>query len=40
VKGKGYTYTRPEHLGMTWKDGADKILRQDFRYGGIVPPCR
>jgi hypothetical protein len=38
VKGKGYTYTWPEHLGMTpWKDGhADKILRQDYEYGGIV----
>jgi hypothetical protein len=38
VKGKGYTYTWPESLGMTpWKDGhKDKILRQDYEYGGIV----
>jgi len=38
VKGKGYTYTWPESLGTTpWKSGkADKILRQDYEYGGIV----
>ena len=38
VKGKGYTYTWPEALGMTpWKDGkADKIMRQDYEPVGIV----
>jgi quercetin dioxygenase-like cupin family protein len=38
VKGKGYTYTWPEHLGMTpWKDGkGDKVLRQDYEPIGLV----
>ena len=38
AKGKGYTYTWPETLGMTpWKDGhGDKVLRQDYEEGGMV----
>jgi quercetin dioxygenase-like cupin family protein len=38
VKGKGYTYTWPETLGLTpWKDGkADKVLRQDYEPVGLV----
>jgi quercetin dioxygenase-like cupin family protein len=38
LKGKGYTYTWPDALGMTpWKDGhADKIMRQDYEAGGMV----
>lgn len=38
VKGKGYTYTWPEHLGATpWKDGhADKVQRIDYEPGGMV----
>ena len=38
VKGKGYTYTWPEHLGATpWKDGkGDKVIRQDYEPIGIV----
>ncbi|MBX9758570.1 MAG: cupin domain-containing protein [Beijerinckiaceae bacterium] len=38
VKGKGYTYTWPEGLGMTpWKDGkGDKVLRQDYEPIGLV----
>jgi quercetin dioxygenase-like cupin family protein len=38
VKGKGYTYTWPDPLGMTpWKDGrGDKVLRQDYEPIGLV----
>jgi quercetin dioxygenase-like cupin family protein len=38
LKGKGYTYTWPEKLGMTpWKDGhADQIRRVDYEPGGMV----
>lgn len=38
IKGKGYTYTWPEVLGMTpWKDGkGDKVLRQDYEPVGLV----
>jgi hypothetical protein len=38
LKGKGYTYTWPDTLGMTpWKDGdADKVLRQDYEAVGMV----
>jgi len=38
VKGKGYTYTWPEHLGPTpWRDGqADKVQRIDYEAGGMV----
>ena len=38
VKGKGYTYTWPEGLGMTpWKDGkGDKVIRQDYEPIGLV----
>ncbi|MFN3890573.1 MAG: cupin domain-containing protein [Beijerinckiaceae bacterium] len=38
VKGKGYTYTWPDGLGMTpWKDGkGDKVLRQDYEPIGLV----
>ncbi|MDP2354624.1 MAG: cupin domain-containing protein [Beijerinckiaceae bacterium] len=38
VKGKGYTYTWPEHLGATpWKDGkGDKVIRQDYEPIGLV----
>lgn len=38
LKGCGYTYTWHEALGPTpWKDGrAEKVVRQDYEYGGIV----
>ena len=38
IKGKGYTYTWPETLGLTpWQDGrADKVLRQDYEPVGLV----
>jgi quercetin dioxygenase-like cupin family protein len=38
VKGKGYTYTWPEGLGMTpWQDGkGDKVMRQDYEFGGMI----
>jgi len=38
IKGKGYTYTWPEGMGMTpWRDGlGDKVLRQDYEPVGIV----
>ena len=38
IKGKGYTYTWPEALGITpWQDGkGDKVLRQDYEPVGIV----
>ena len=38
VKGKGYTYTWPDALGMTpWKDGkGDKVIRQDYEPIGLV----
>jgi hypothetical protein len=38
LKGRGYTCTWPEALGITpWAEGkADKILRQDYDYGGFV----
>ena len=38
VKGKGYTYTWPEHLGLTpWKDGdADQVKRVDYEPVGMV----
>jgi quercetin dioxygenase-like cupin family protein len=38
LKGKGYTYTWPDALGMTpWKDGhADKVMRQDYEPVGMV----
>ena len=38
LKGKGYTYTWPERLGVTpWKDGkADQIKRVDYEPVGMV----
>lgn len=38
VKGKGYSYTWPEGLGMhPWKDGkSDKVLRQDYEPVGMI----
>ncbi|HEX2727952.1 MAG TPA: cupin domain-containing protein [Beijerinckiaceae bacterium] len=38
LKGKGYTYTWPDALGMTpWKEGrADKVMRQDYEAVGMV----
>jgi quercetin dioxygenase-like cupin family protein len=38
LKGKGYTYTWPEKLGLTpWKDGhAGQIRRVDYEPGGMV----
>jgi quercetin dioxygenase-like cupin family protein len=38
VKGKGYTYTWPERLGVTpWKDGrADEVKRVDYEPVGMV----
>ncbi len=38
LKGNGYTYTWPEGLGASpWRDGkAEKVLRQDYEYGGFV----
>ena len=38
IKGKGYTYTWPEHLGITpWKDGkADQVKRVDYEPVGMV----
>jgi quercetin dioxygenase-like cupin family protein len=38
VKGRGYTYTWPEHLGPTpWKDGkAHLVKRQDYEPIGLV----
>jgi mannose-6-phosphate isomerase-like protein (cupin superfamily) len=38
VKGKGYTYTWPEHLGVNpWKDGkADQVERVDYEPIGLV----
>jgi len=38
LKGKGYTYTWPEHLGPTpWKDGfGDQVRRLDYVQGGMV----
>jgi len=38
LKGKGYTYTWPEHLGPTpWQDGhADQVRRLDYVQGGMV----
>ena len=38
LKGKGYTYTWPEHLGATpWKDGkADQVRRLDYEQFGMV----
>ena len=38
VKGKGYTYTWPERLGVTpWKDGnADEVRRVDYEPVGMV----
>jgi len=38
LKGRGYTYTWHESLGPApWRDGAaEKVLRQDYEYGGIV----
>jgi quercetin dioxygenase-like cupin family protein len=38
IKGKGYTYTWPETLGINpWKDGkGDKVLRQDYEPVGLV----
>lgn len=38
LKGKGYTYTWPEALGMQpWSSGkAEYVMRQDYEYGGIV----
>ena len=38
LKGKGYTYTWPEHLGPTpWKDGhGDQVRRLDYKQGGMV----
>ena len=38
IKGKGYTHTWPEHLGLTpWKDGnADQIKRIDYEPVGMI----
>jgi quercetin dioxygenase-like cupin family protein len=38
LKGKGYTYTWPESLGMRpWENGmADRVKRQDYEFGGMV----
>jgi len=38
LKGKGYTYTWPEHLGPTpWQDGnADQVRRIDYIQGGMI----
>ena len=38
LKGKGYTYTWPEHLGPTpWQDGhVDQVRRLDYVQGGMV----
>jgi len=38
LKGKGYTYTWPEHLGPTpWQDGnADQVRRIDYIPGGMI----
>ena len=38
LKGRGYTYTWPEHLGPTpWKDGkADQVKRVDYEPVGMV----
>jgi len=38
LKGRGYTYTWHESLGPTpWRDGmAEKVVRQEYDYGGIV----
>jgi quercetin dioxygenase-like cupin family protein len=38
LKGRGYTYTWPEHLGITpWKDGkADQVKRVDYEPVGMV----
>jgi quercetin dioxygenase-like cupin family protein len=38
LKGRGYTYTWHESLGLTpWRDGcSEKVGRQDYDYGGIV----
>ena len=38
LKGRGYTYTWPEHLGSTpWKDGkADQVKRVDYEPVGMV----
>ena len=38
IKGKGYTYTWPEHAGVTpWKDGkADLVKRVDYEPVGMV----
>ena len=38
LKGKGYTFTWPEHLGPTpWKDGnADQVRRLDYVPGGMI----
>lgn len=38
LKGKGYTYTWPEHLGPTpWQDGhGDQVQRLDYEPGGMV----
>ncbi len=38
LKGKGYTYTWPEHLGVNpWKDGhGSQVRRLDYEQGGMV----
>jgi hypothetical protein len=38
LKGSGYTYTWPEHLGMQpWAVGnGDRVKRQDYEFGGMV----
>ncbi len=38
LKGKGYTYTWPEHLGMRpWENGKGEFVkRQDYEFGGMV----
>ncbi len=38
LKGKGYTYTWPEALGMRpWENGkGDLVKRQDYEFGGMV----
>ncbi len=38
LKGRGYSYTWPERLGMSpWKDGTHAdVRRQDYEFGGMV----
>jgi quercetin dioxygenase-like cupin family protein len=38
IKGKGYTYTWPEHIGVNpWEDGKeDQVRRMDYIPGGMI----